>query len=159
MKNLWIRLTVLLALCSILQACTRGVDVRQDKEEVRQIFEKYLMSVDTADLTLASQIWLQGTDTSIVTPFGRFEGWNNVRDGIYIAFLQKTFSERSLEASNLSIHVSGDTAWSAYDFTFVGKLANGQPSASRGWESHVYHKTDQGWRIVHVHYSVPPPRS
>jgi len=39
--------------------------------------------------------------------------------------------------SNLSIHASGDTAWSAYDFTFVGKRANGQPSASKGWESHV----------------------
>ena len=41
--------------------------------------------------------------------------------------------------------------------TFTAKFANGQSFTSKGWESHGYQRTNQGWRIVHIHYSVPPP--
>ena len=54
--------------------------------------------------------------------------------------------------------VAGNAAWVVYDWVFTAKGANGEPVTSKGWESHGYQKTDQGWRIVHLHYSVPPPR-
>jgi hypothetical protein len=46
-----------------------------------------------------------------------------------------------------------------YDFVFTAKRADGQPFTSKGWESHGYQRTANGWRIAHLHYSVPPPRS
>ena len=70
--------------------------------------------------------------------------------------LQKAFLERNLQPSNLQIH--GDSAWAVFDWAFAGKLANGQPFTSKGWE-HVYQKTGAGWRIEHLHYSGQPPRS
>ena len=73
-------------------------------------------------------------------------------------FLQKGFTERNLQPSNLTIRVAGNAAWAVYDWVFTAKRANGEPVTSKGWESHGYQKTDQGWRIVHLHYSVPPPR-
>src|SRR5438067_4014086 len=73
--------------------------------------------------------------------------------------LQKAFLERNLQPSNLQIHVNGDSAWAVFNWTFAGKLANGQPFTSKGWESHVYQKTGAGWRIEHLHYSEQPPRS
>ena len=155
----WTALMAVVTVLLLLPACTRATDIDQEKKNVRQVLENYLQSVKTADLTLASQVWLQSPDVSVVTPFGRFQGWESVRDGVYVNFLQKAFVERNLQPDNLAISVAGDTAWAVFDWTFAAKLANGQSYSSKGWESHVYRKTDRGWAIVHLHYSVPPPRS
>ncbi|HLG56249.1 MAG TPA: nuclear transport factor 2 family protein [Vicinamibacterales bacterium] len=146
----------------VLSACFAGcqapvADVRQEESAVRQVFETYIKSVNAADATLASDVWQQSPDLVVVAPFGRFQGWERVRDEIYVKFLQQAFSERDLRPSNVSIHVMGDSAWLAFDWAFTGKLTNGPSITSKGWESHVYQKTDRGWRIVHLHYSVPPP--
>lgn len=149
---------VVLMVASCLAACQApAADVQRDESAIREVFESYIKSVNAADVTLASAIWLQSENVEAVTPFGRFHGWDRVRDDIYIKFLQQAFSERDLRSSNVSLRVMGDAAWLAYDWTFAGKLANGQPTASKGWESQMYQRTDQGWRIVHLHYSVPPP--
>src|SRR5436190_22905923 len=129
--------------------------MEQDMGGVQQVLEKYLQSVKTSDVKLVSEVWLQGPDILVVTPFGRFQGWDSVRDGLYVNFLQKAFTERSLRPDNLAITVSGDTAWAVFDWTFTGKLANGQAITSKGWESHVYQKTAGRWAITHLHYSVP----
>jgi len=151
-------LSVMLILASFLAACQSSTaDVQRDESAVREVFASYIKSVNTADVTVASTIWLQSENLVAITPFGRFQGWDHVRDEIYIKFLQRAFSERDLRPSNVSLDVIGDSAWLAYDWTFTGKLANGQPITSKGWESQMYRRGDQGWRIVHLHYSVPPP--
>jgi ketosteroid isomerase-like protein len=138
-------------------ACTRAPEMAQEQKNVRQVLDTYLQSVDKADVTLAGAVWLQRPDIVVVTPLGRSQGWENVRDKLYVDFLQKTFSERHLEPSNVVIEVAGEAAWAVFNWTFTAKLANGQPFSSKGWESHVYRKTDQGWRIAHLHYSGQPP--
>jgi ketosteroid isomerase-like protein len=151
-------LTAVLVVSAIVAGCqTPAADPGQSESAVRGVFERYLKSVNAADLTLGSEIWLQSPDVVAVTPFGRFQGWDQVRDEVYIKFLQQSLTERDLEPSNVSIHVMGDSAWLTFDWVFKGKMANGQPIESKGWESHVYQKADQGWKIVHLHYSVPPP--
>lgn len=155
MKNRQFVMAAVIAVASCA-GCARTVDVEQEKTNVRRVLDKYLESVNKADLGIAGEIWSQTPDTSVVTPFGRFEGWEKVREGVYVNFLQ-TLTERRLQAENVGIHVDGDTAWAAFDWNFAGKLANGQQVTSKGWESHVYRKTPRGWAIVHLHYSVPPP--
>jgi ketosteroid isomerase-like protein len=148
---------VVLMVVSCLAGCQGpAADVQRDESAIREVFESYIKSVNAADVTLASTIWLQTEKVVAVTPFGRFQGWERVMDDIYIKFLQQALSERDLRPSNVSMGVMGGSAWLAYDWTFTGKLATGQPMASKGWESQVYQRTDQGWRIVHLHYSVPP---
>jgi ketosteroid isomerase-like protein len=151
-------LSVVLIVSSFLAACQApAVDVQQDESALRQTFDSYIKSVNAADVTLASDVWLQSPDIVVITPFGRFQGWERVREEVYVKFLQGAFSERDLQPSNVSMLVRGDSAWLAFDWAFTAKLASGQPIASKGWESHVYQKTDRGWRIAHLHYSVPPP--
>ncbi len=158
MINRWTTVIALVSVSLLLPACESAADIDQDKKDVQQVLENYLESVKTADPTLASQVWLQSPDISAVTPFGRFKGWESVRDGLYVNFLQKVFAERSLRPDNVAITVSGNTAWSVFDWTFTAKLTDGRPFSSRGWESHVYQKTDGRWVIAHLHYSAPPPR-
>lgn len=134
-----------------------AVDVAQDEAAVRQQLEMYVKSVNAADEALASEIYAQSPVIVVMTPRGRFHGWESVRDDLYVKFLQKMFMKRDLRPGNVSVQVIGDSAWLAYDWEFAGTLADGQPMASKGWETQVYERTDRGWRIVHLHYSVPPP--
>jgi ketosteroid isomerase-like protein len=158
MTDRWMTLLAALTISLWFPACsTRAPDVDQDKRSVQQVLEKYFESVKAADVKLGSEVWLQSPDILVVTPFGRFQGWDGVRDGVYVNFLQKAFTERNLQPSQIAIRVAGDAAWAVFDWTFTAKLANGQPITSKGWESHGYQRTSQGWRIVHLHYSVPPP--
>jgi len=109
-KWTWATLIVVVNVSLLLPACNRAADVDQEKKNVQQVFQKYLESVRTADVTLASQVWSHSQDISAVTPMGRFKGWDGVRDGLYINFLQKAFAERSLRPDNLVITVSGNAA-------------------------------------------------
>ena len=132
-------------------------DPGQDRTDVEQVFNKYLQSLDAADIALASKVWLQSPDVLVVTPIGRFKGWDGVQE-IYANTLEK-YPERNVQASNVSIVVAGDAAWLVYDFIFTAKLADGTPLIAKGWESHGYLRTANGWRIAHLHYSVPPQSS
>jgi hypothetical protein len=57
--NRWTRLIAVVSVSLVLPACNRPADVDQEKKNVQQVFEKYLESVKTADLALASQVWSQ----------------------------------------------------------------------------------------------------
>ena len=147
---------VAIALC--VGACAAGVDTDQERGQIQQLLDTYFQSVNEADVTLASTIWLQSPDIVVVTPLGRSEGWDSVQRDLYVNFLQKAFLERDLRPSNVRIHVNGNSAWAVFDWNFTAKLANGQAFTSKGRESHVYEKTDRGWRITHLHYSgLPAP--
>jgi ketosteroid isomerase-like protein len=143
------------ALC--LTGCAQPVNTDEDRAQIQRLLETYLRSVKTADVTLAETVWLRSPDLVVVTPLGRFEGWDKVREGLYINFLQKAFLERDLRTSDVHIGINGNAAWAVFDWSFTAKLANGQPFTSKGWESHVYQKGDGGWRIAHLHYSGQPP--
>jgi len=125
----------------------------QDRSDVERVFSKYLRSLEEADVALAAQVWLQSPDVLIVTPIGRFHGWDGVKQ-IWAA-MQREYSERKVQASDVSIVVAGDAAWLVFDFVFSAKLPDGKPLRLTGWESHGYRRTADGWRIAHLHYSVP----
>lgn len=148
---------VLVLVCA--PGCRRTPDNGQDRADIEQVFNKYVQSIDAMDVALASQVWLHSPDVLVVTPVGRFKGWDSVQKDIYGNPVVKALSERNVQASNVSIVVAGDAAWLVYDFVFTAKRADGQPFTSKGWESHGYQRTANGWRIAHLHYSVPPPPS
>jgi ketosteroid isomerase-like protein len=55
----------------------------------------------------------------------------------------------------VSIRIEGSAAWVAFDWELDGAFADGSPAKFTGWETQVHRKTADGWRIAHVHYSVP----
>ena len=142
----------------LVSACNGSVETSQARVEeprIRAVLDKYLRSIDTADVALASEVWARSPTVEAVTPLGRFKGWDSVRDGLYVNFLQKMFSERRLTPSDVSVRVDGDAAWAVFDWTFAAKRADGHPFVSSGWESHVYQRVNGRWALVQLHYSAP----
>ncbi len=155
MRSRWIGLIAIVLTVASAPGCRRTHDMSQDRGDIEQVFNKYLQSLNTADVGLASQVWLQSGDLLVVTPFGRFQGWDTVKNETYVKLLQKQLRQPHVEASNVSLIVAGDAAWLVYDFVFTAKWADGRSLTSKGWESHGYRRTPDGWRIAHLHYSVP----
>jgi ketosteroid isomerase-like protein len=152
----WTFVIVLASAVFLVPACNGSVGTSQARVEeprVRAVLDTYLRSIDTADVALASEVWTRSATVEAVTPLGRFKGWDSVRDGLYVNFLQKMFSERRLTPSDVSVSVAGDAAWAVFDWSFAAKLADGQPFMSSGWESHVYQRVNGRWAIVQLHYS------
>jgi ketosteroid isomerase-like protein len=148
------RMQVLAAVVLVFVSGPARASEAEDKRAVQQVYERYLESVNRASLEIAAEIWSHAADIIVVTPFGRFQGWESVRNDIYVNFLQKGFSARKLEGNNVAVRVSGNTAWLVYDWTFAAKTADGQVVNSKGWESQLYQRTKQGWAIVGLHYSA-----
>jgi ketosteroid isomerase-like protein len=156
----WAFVIVLASGAFLVSACDGPVgtssQVTAEESRVRDVLDRYLRSIDTADVALAAEVWAHGPTVEAVTPFGRFKGWDGVRNGLYINFLQKLFSERRLTPSDVSVRVVGDAAWAVFDWSFAAKGADGQPYVSSGRESHVYQRADGRWAIVQLHYSASP---
>src|ERR1051325_9395964 len=62
-----------------------------DRKSIEQLLDRYLRSVNEASLPIADAIWSHAADVVVVTPFGRFQGWAEIRTKIYVDFLQKAF--------------------------------------------------------------------
>jgi hypothetical protein len=71
----------------------------------------------------------------------------------------ETFTKRTLRVvGEVNIQVYGNAAVVEFNWDFVAVLRNnGQTIHTTGRESQVYvNLPNQGWRLVHVHYSGPP---
>lgn len=155
----WVPVVALVGAAFLVPACAGSTGasslLAEEEPRIRQVLETYVRSVDAADVTLASEVWARSPTVEAVTPFGRFKGWDTVRDRLYVDFLRKTFSERRFTPGNVSVQVAGDAAWAVFDWSFAAKRADGQLFASTGWESQVYQKIDGRWAIVQLHFSAP----
>ena len=124
--------------------------------EIRVVLDRYVKAVNDADENLLRELWAQPDQVSYVNPMQRLRSWGELQ-GFWQGFLKNTFTRRDLRVSNVTIETAGDAAWVVVDWEFTGTLADGKLQQSRGWETQVYRRTNRGWRIAHVHYSVPAP--
>ena len=59
------------AIVLCLGACNARVDTDQDRQQIQQLLDTYFQSVKTADVAVASKIWLQSADIVLPTTDGR----------------------------------------------------------------------------------------
>ncbi len=151
------RLALLLILTAAPAIRTSAAQpARTDEEQIRELQQKYVLSVDGVDVALASQIWSHEPGVTFIHPLGTDHGFQQISDDIYLGIMGKFFSTRDLVMHEPAIHVYGDTAWSEMTWTFHATRQDGTPVTTEGRESQVYHKEHGAWRIVLVHYSGPP---
>jgi ketosteroid isomerase-like protein len=143
---------LLVALCAA--ACAQGIG--GDEEQIRAVLQKYAISVDNVDVSLASEIWSQDPGVTFIHPLGTEHGFKQIADHVYIGIMGGMFSKRELILHDPKVHVYDDAAWSEMTWTFHATRKDGTAITTEGRESQVYHKEHGVWRIVLVHYSGPP---
>jgi len=147
-----------LTICVFSQQTQRTkTNSASDENEIREMISKYARSVDAADTTLASQVWLDSPDVSFIHPLGHEHGFDQIKENVYRRLMGDTFSERKLTPRDISGHVYGDSAWAEFYWDFAAKFKKDvSPLTTHGRETQVYRRTGDGWRLVHVHYSGMP---
>jgi ketosteroid isomerase-like protein len=152
------------AMCSSAQGTAASIESTSSakkaslaSDEIRQMVAKYARSIDEADTGLASQIWLDLPDVSFIHPLGHEHGFEQIKQDVYKHLMGDIFSERKLSPRDIAVHVYGDSAWAEFYWDFNAKFRkDGSPVTTHGRETQVYWKTQDGWRLVHVHYSGMP---
>lgn len=128
-----------------------------DSDAIKTQISKYAESIDTADTTLASQVWLDSPDVSFIHPLGHEHGFMQIKQNVYTRLMGDTFSERHLSVHDVIVHVYSDSAWAEFYWDFSAKLRkDGSPVTTHGRETQIYHRDHGSWRLVHVHYSPLP---
>ena len=147
-----------LTICAFSQQPQRAKTNRVSGEsEIREMVSKYARSIDEADTTLASRVWLDSPDVSFIHPLGHERGFDQIKENMYRRLMGDTFSERKLTPRDISVHVYGDSAWAEFYWDFTAKFKeDGSPLTTHGRETQIYRRTTDGWRLVHVHYSGMP---
>jgi ketosteroid isomerase-like protein len=127
-----------------------------DEAQIRNLQRSYVLSVDRADVALASQIWSHQPGVTFIHPLGTDHGFDQIAADIYLGIMGRLFSTRDLVMHDPAIHIYGDSAWSEMTWTFHATRKDGVAVTTEGRESQFYHKEQGAWRIVLVHYSGPP---
>jgi ketosteroid isomerase-like protein len=124
--------------------------------EIMTLLDKYTESVDTLNMNLAKSIWSQKETLSFIQPRGHPKGWKKIKSSFYLGAMAN-FSERDLKLKDISINMLDDnTAWAEFYWDFNAVFAkDGHKIKTEGRETQIYKKENDGWKIVHVHYSGP----
>ena len=132
-------------------------DVSRDQAEIKGLIAKYTRSIDTCDLALAREVWLDSPTDTFIHPLGHEKGFLEIQRDIYEKLFGQSFSERKLSAHDISVDVAGDAAVAEFYWDFTGTFRNtGKQISTHGRETQVYVKKDGAWRLAHVHYSGMP---
>ena len=129
----------------------------QDEKAIHQVIQSYAKSIDNLDLKLAEKIWQTNDKTSYIHPRGNEYGWKAVKENFYGKTMGETFSQRKLLIKEINIQVYGETAVAVFYWDFPAVFRqDGEAVTTHGRETQVLHRTADGWKIVHVHYSNMP---
>jgi ketosteroid isomerase-like protein len=132
-------------------------DESGDIREIESLQDTYFQAVSEMNLDLLLTIWDDTDDVSVVTPLSRLQSLEELEG--FFQGMNDAYLEVAVQRSNVSIWTEGTAAWSAIDFAIDAVTTDGQPLQFSGWETQTYRKTENGWRIAHVHYSVQPEQA
>ncbi|HEY6946480.1 MAG TPA: aminopeptidase P N-terminal domain-containing protein [Candidatus Acidoferrum sp.] len=136
---------------------SNATESKSSDEEIKSLIAKYAKSVNAADADLASQVWWDSPDASFIHPLGHEHGFEQIKQNVYKKLMGETFSERKLSIHDVAVQMLGDAAVAEFYWDFNAKMRkDGSPVTTHGRETQVYRKMQDGWRLVHVHYSGMP---
>lgn len=150
---------VVVVLCALGLALSSFVSAQTtlETDQIKQKVWEYARSIDAADTRLAAQIWLDSPEVSFIHPLGHEHGFKQIQQNVYQHRMGETFSQRKLSPHDISMHVFGNCAWVEFYWDFVATFKkDGSTIATHGRETQVYWRKENGWRLVHVHYSGMP---
>jgi ketosteroid isomerase-like protein len=157
-----LRVPLVLAALSLIIGCAsdapqeaaESVEVATDTSAgINAILDEYFQAVEGKDLAAFRALLADPETFTAVTPTGRLQSPEDLQK--FFQDLQNAYAELHLTRSGVDIGTAGAAAWAAFDWTLDGKFADGSPAVFSGWETQVYRRTTDGWRIAHLHYSVP----
>ena len=119
--------------------------------------QTYARSVNTCHIDLAKSLWKQDGAVSFIHPLGYEHSFAEVAQHFYLDTMDVLFSKRELIPKHLRCAQYGDTAVLEFEWDFYATARKDSSVVhTQGRESQVLVREDEGWKIVHIHYSPLP---
>ncbi|MDA5635009.1 MULTISPECIES: YybH family protein [Rhizobium/Agrobacterium group] len=136
--------------------------IADEKQRVLDIVRKYTRSVNEGDVRpeIIDELWEHSPDVSNINIRGHQKGFEEIKSGFY-APLFDVLTDRNLrmvtDEREPAIYIFDNTAIVEFYWKIDAKLKEGgKPISGAGRETHVLRKTDNRWKLVHLHYSGMP---
>ncbi len=155
------RARVSLALCVFLPGCAAqrevdwSVENREDEAQVRRRLEEIFDAAEKKDLDRLDSYHLYGPK---FTKFGESD-WRFRQDAAAAREGEHQLAAiegLSMEANDVEVDVFGDAAVATFMLEY-GFKSGQETIRSRSRGTLVFVRDRDGWRIVHEHFSFPPP--
>ena len=145
--------------CLLALACAQagcGPDTEKDRAAIRALIDQEVAALNSEDLRALSDVWSQDDDITLldVSPPGRFVGWNDIAK-VFRDFFEQT-SDIQVTVKEVRIGLSDEIAYATYGWSMVGRFGD-RPLIDRGQATAIYRRGEEGWRLVHAHFSPVPP--
>lgn len=122
--------------------------------EIESLLDSYRQAVVSMDAEQFVMLWDDPERISLVNPIGRVSSIAELK--AFFTQMRAAYSKLDFERSHTDVRVDGESARSVFDYSINGVAPDGARVQFAGWETQVYRRTANGWRITHVHYSVAP---
>lgn len=137
-------------------------NARQDEQAIRQALEQWrqLYSFGNRKFTFKGYEHLYiNTDEllaydNVAPKDTRITGWETYKS-LWEAVINESFADQQITRFDIDrVEVSDNLGWSAITFRFRAKN-QGKDFYSSQHGTHIWHKVDGKWRIVHEHMTAP----
>lgn len=144
-----------LALALVVVAATTPPAAGQtgdaDVQAVRTLLESLAGYAQAGDLDAMGTLYAPGPGVHIIEGAGVNHGWEDYRDH-HLAPELESFKNFEYRYFAIEPVVRGDLAYSAFRYDLKADTPSGHVEAE-GRGTAVLERTDQGWKIVHMHTS------
>jgi len=164
-RRSFVRLSRLVTLAAVLATSVcpaqdkrqaTNADVGKEKDEIKHLISLYAKAANEADPTLASRVWCDSSEDSLINPVGRWSGVEAIF-AFYKHAMGDTYSSRTLKITDTSVRVYTDAAWAEFAWDFEAtRRKDGSAVSLHGMETQIYRNNHDSWCLVHVHYSALP---
>ena len=125
-----------------------------DKEKIMETLNRYIAAVHTQDEEEFKKIWLNIPEATLISITKVFTGIDTINSQ-FLSLIRNAYTKIDLIAESVEINLIDETtAVVIFKYhTECIKRDDGEPFGIKGLETQLMKKTDEGWKLVHVHYS------
>jgi ketosteroid isomerase-like protein len=128
-----------------------------DSDAIRETLLAHARGVEAGDLSAIAKVWAND-DSVVVFENGRANnGWADYRDH-HLGRELAAFKNTHYTLTDITPHVSGDTAWATFKYALTADTATRHIDGSGVGTAGLERRGGQ-WRIVHWHSSSSTSRS
>lgn len=127
-----------------------------DTEMIKAVVLQYCNAIATRDRDAFLSLWSGSDSDTLISIAKKFCGTEKIYSDFLIGGIQNAYTEIKLVAdSEPQVNFVGeDTAIVVFEYhTECIRRADSSPYGIEGVETQIMFKTDDGWRLRHIHYS------
>ncbi|MBN1340419.1 MAG: nuclear transport factor 2 family protein [Bacteroidales bacterium] len=150
-------IVIVFAGCRQQNAELTGTELKEEREAVALVLEKYVIANERQEIALVHEIWAPDDDIVVfgTTSDEKLVGWDAIQEVLMRQFNTFENTYITVRDQNIKVNSRGCTAWFSEILNY-NYIYRGEAKAYEGLRfTGILEKRDGEWRIVQSHMSVP----